>query len=157
MNAIVSRDQFQPIQISAGLKRLTVDDFSLLFTAKSNGKVRVSIDQSLLNKALHRSHYPLWRVAPSHYLSDTMGPTLLIRNALWNKPCAWTLPGKTRSKRARTVCIDRIADNLLITGQTDAKDEADNKQLLDEVFVIPRIIKIEVGLSAKTSGSLRSH
>ena len=37
-----------------------------------------------------------------------------------------------------------MADNLLITGQTDTKDEADNKRLLDEVSVISRIIKAKV-------------
>ena len=28
------------------------------------------------------------RVEPPHYLSDTMGPTSLVKNALWNQPCA---------------------------------------------------------------------
>lgn len=37
-----------------------------------------------------------WRVAPPHYLWDTMGPTALIKNAR-------TTPAETRSKRARTV------------------------------------------------------
>ena len=32
---------------------------STVVTAKSNGKVRVCIDPRPLNKALHRSHYPL--------------------------------------------------------------------------------------------------
>ena len=142
---------------------------SAVVTAKPNGKVRVCIDPRPLNKALHRSHYPLpviddilpdlgkARVFSKADLKDGFlqielddeSSRLTTFQTPWGRhrwlrmpygisPAPEYFQQKLDQNLQGLPGIYRIADDLLITGQGDTKEEADKDHDANLVRLLQR-------------------
>ena len=127
---------------------------SAVITAKSNGKVRVFINPKPLNEALHRSHYRLPviddilpELGKAQVISkadlkdgflqielDDESSRLTTFQTPWGRHCWFRMPYgispapeylKLDQNLQGLPGIYRIADDLLITGQGDTKEDAD--------------------------------
>ena len=67
-----------------------------------------------------------------------MGPTSLVKNALWNQPAPEHFQQKLNQNLQGLPGLFRIADDLLITGQGDTKEDADIDHDANQVRLLQR-------------------